>query len=125
MHVKARSSSLVPDSENAALTPKARTQLSLIGFDTRGDLVDLDEGDDPISEMVLTTVDGFPEIPLEVEDKMKNIVVLESRAVTRSAEIFASMRELFRARCVTLVDNMAAALSFERHDAIFGTGLHS
>ena len=41
----------VPDSENAVLTPKARTAVFLINIGSastrRGDLVDLDEGDAP------------------------------------------------------------------------------
>ena len=42
------------------------------------------------------------------------MIVLESRALTRGFEILAGTQKLFRTRCVALVDNMAAALSFER-----------
>ena len=44
----------------------------------------------------------------------ENIVVLEIRALTRGVEILASTQQLYRKRCVALVDKMAAALSFER-----------
>ena len=43
----------------------------------------------------------------------ENIVVLERRAATRGVEILPSTQQLFRKWCVALVDNMAAALSFE------------
>ena len=40
----------------------------------------------------------------------ESIIVLETRALTR----LASTQQLFQKRCVALVENMAAALSFER-----------
>ena len=73
-------------------------------------------------------IDVFPEVPLEIVEasgwvdvasgrwryRDENIIVLESRAPTRGVEILASTQQLYRKRCVALVDNMAAALSFER-----------
>ena len=99
-----------------------------LGFDSRGDLIDLVEYDDVTAEIMLVPVDNFPEVPLEVVEasgwidvasgrwrhRNENIIVLESRALTRGIEILASTQRLFRKRCVALVDNMAAALSFER-----------
>ena len=98
------------------------------GFDTGGDLIDLDEVEDAAAEMMLISVDNFPQVPLEVveasgwEDvasgqwryKDENIIVLESRALTRGIEILAATHQLYRKRCVALVDKMSAALSFER-----------
>ena len=77
---------------------------------------------------MLTPIDGFPEVPLEIVEangwvavasgrwrhRDENIIVLESRALTREVEILASTQQLYRKRCVAFVDNMAAALSFER-----------
>ena len=104
-------------------TPGARTTFfdqHRLGFDTRGDLVDLIENEDATAEMMLIPTDGFPEVPLEVVEasgrwrhRNESISVLESRALTRGVEILASTQQLFRKRCVALVD-MAAALSFER-----------
>ena len=64
-------------------------------------------------------MDGFPEAPLEVLEATgwkdvtsrrqrredENIVVLENRALTRGVEILVSMRQLYRKRCVALMDN--------------------
>ena len=112
-------------------TPGARTTFfdqHRLGFDSRGDLIDLVEYDDVTAEMMLVPVGNFPEVPLEVVEasgwidvasgrwrhRDENIIVLENRALTRGIEILASTQRLFRKRCVALVDNMAAALSFER-----------
>ena len=116
----------VPASENAAQTSKARTAFfdqHRIGFDTREDVVDLDEGDDPTSGMTLTAVDNFAEVPLEVVEatdwkdvgsrRWRRQDEKEKRALTRGVEILASMRQLYQKR-VALVDDMAAAVSFER-----------
>ena len=111
-------------------TPGARTTFfdqHRLGFDSRGDLIDLIETDDATAEMMLVPIDGFREVLQVVEasgwmdvasgrwrHRNESIIVLESRAPTRGFEILASTQQLFRKRCVTLVDNMAAALSFER-----------
>ena len=111
-------------------TPGARTTFfdqHRLGSDSRGDLIDLLETEDATAEMMLLPIDGFPEVPLEVDEasgwvdvasgrwrhRNESIIVLESRVLTRGVEILAST-QLFRKRCVALVDNMAAALSFER-----------
>ena len=99
-----------------------------LGFDTCGDLIDLDENDDASAETRLIPVDNFPGVPLEIEEASgwrdvasgqwrytdENIIVLESRALTRGIEFLASTHQLYRKTCVALVDNMSAALSFER-----------
>ena len=112
-------------------TPGARTTFfdqHRLGFDSRGDLIDLIETKDATAEMMLIPVDGFPEVPLEVVEasdwvdvasnrwrhRRESIIVLESRALTRGVEILASTEQLFQKRCVALVDNMAVALGFER-----------
>ena len=106
-------------------------QRSLINISsdlTRGDLIDPIENDDRTAEMMLVSVDGFPEVPHEVVQASgwmdvasgrwrhlnESIIVLESRALTRGIEILASTQQLFRKRCVAHVYNKAAALSFER-----------
>ena len=119
-------------SANAILTLLVHARRSLINigsdFDSRGDLVDLIENDDVTAEMMLVPVDNFPEVPLEVVEvsgwidvasglwryRNENIIVLESRALTRGFEILASTQQLSQKRSVALVDNMAVALSFER-----------
>ena len=72
---------------------------------------------------MLIPTDDFPEVPLEVVEASgwvdvaagrwgyidESIVVLESRALTRVVDILASAQQLYRKRCVALVDNMAAA----------------
>ena len=77
---------------------------------------------------MLVPIDNFPEVPLEVVEasgwidvasgrwrhRNESIIVLESRPRTRGVEILASTQQLFRKRCVALVDNMATALSFAR-----------
>ena len=112
-------------------TPGARTTFfdqHRLGFDSRGDLVGLTENDDAAVETMLFPTDGFPEVPLEVIEasgwmhvasgrwqyRDENIIVLESRALTRGVEILASTQQLYQKRCVVLVDNMAVALSFDR-----------
>ena len=97
-------------------------------FDTCGDLIDLDENDDASDETRLIPVDNFPEVSLEIVEASgwkdvasgkwrytdENTIVLESRALTRGIEILASTHQLNRKMCVASVDNMSAALSFER-----------
>ena len=92
------------------------------GFDSCGDLIDLIETADATAETMLIPIGGFPEVPLEVVEasgwvdvasgrwrhRNENIIVLESRALTRGDEILASTQELCRKRCVALVDDMAA-----------------
>ena len=51
------------DSANARTTFFDRHRL---GFDSRGDLIDLIETEDGTAEMMLIPIDGFPELPLEV-----------------------------------------------------------
>ena len=77
---------------------------------------------------MLNPTDDFLQVPLEVVVSScsvdvaagpwgyrdETIIVLESRALTRGFEILASVHQLYRQRCVALVDNMDAALSFER-----------
>ena len=72
---------------------------------------------------MLIPTDEFPEVPLEVVEasgwvdvaagrwgyRDESIVVLESRVRKRGCEILASAQQLYRKRCVALVDNMAAA----------------
>ena len=81
-----------------------------LGFDSRGDLVDLIENVDAAGEMMFVPVHGFPEVPLEVVEasgwmdiasgrwryRNENIIVLESRALTRGVEIFASTQQLYQ-----------------------------
>ena len=110
-------------------TPCARTTLfdqHRLGFDTRGDLIELIENDDATAERMLVPVDSFPEVPLEVVEgsgwidvasgrwrhRNENIIVLESRALTRGVEILASTQQLFRKWCVALVDNMGRSPQF-------------
>ena len=92
-------------------------------FDSRGDLIDLDENEDETTETLLIPTEGFPEVPFEVVEasgwvdvaagrwgyRDESIVVLESRALTRGVEILAIAQQLNRKRCVALVNNMAAA----------------
>ena len=86
------------------------------------------ETDDAKAEMRLIPIHGFPEVPLDVVEAIgwmdiasgrwrhrnESIIVLESRTPTRGVEILAGTQQMFQKRCVALVDNMAAALSFER-----------
>ena len=105
--------------------PGARTTFfdqHRLGFDSRGDLIDLIENDDATAEMmlVLTTsqrcreASGWLDVASGRWRHRNENIVLESRALTRGVEILASTQRLFRKRCVALVDNVAAALSFER-----------
>ena len=104
-------------------TPGARTTFfdqHRLGFDSRGDLIDLIQTGDATVEMMLVPIHGFPDVPLEVVEasgwmdvaskrwrhRNESIIVLETSSNTR--------QQLFRKRCVALMDNMAAALSFER-----------
>ena len=101
-----------------------------LGFDTGGGLIDWMK-----SKMRLLTRCSSPLIifrrcrskllkpvvgkmsPQDSGDiKMKTLyIVLESRALTRGIETLASTHQLYRKRCVALVNNnMSAALSFER-----------
>ena len=113
------------DSANAIPTLLVHARRSLIstGSDlTRGDLIDLIENDDATAEMMLAPIDGLPEVPLEVVEasgwmdvawgrwlhRNESIIVLENRALTRGVEILESTQQLFRKRCVALVDNRAA-----------------
>ena len=93
----------------------------------------MDENDDASDETGLIPVDHFPEVPLEIVEASEwkdaasgqwrytdeNIIVLESRALTRGIEIIASTHQLYRKKCVALVDNMSAGLSFERRPSRF------
>ena len=68
-------------------------------------------------EKMLVPIDGFPEVPLEVVEasvwmdvasgrwryRNENIIVLESRALTRGVEILGSTQQLCQKRCVALV----------------------
>ena len=103
-------------------TPGARTAFfdqHRLGFDSRGDLIDLDENEDATAETVLIPTDDFPEVSLEIVEangwvdvtsrrwryRDENIIVLESNALARGVEILASTQQLVRKRCVALVDN--------------------
>ena len=50
-------------------TPGARTAFfdqHRLGFDSRGDLIDLDETEDVTAETMLIPIDGFLEVPLQI-----------------------------------------------------------
>ena len=123
------------NNNSARLWPSARAEvdafvglLPAIASSWTRDLIDLDENEDETTETMLIPTDDFLEVPLEVVEASgwvevaagrwrygdETIIVLESRALTRGVEILASAQQLYRKRCVALVGNMAAALSFER-----------
>ena len=113
------------------LTLGARTTFSVqhrLGFDSHG------SGKPPIGTSIISpaapsfSIRSTKSVPLEVVEasgwmevasgrwryRKENIIVLESRALTRRVEILASTQQLYQKRCVALVDNVAVALSFER-----------
>ena len=96
-----------PDSETAALTPKARAQLSLINIGSSSTRV---ETWLTSTKATIRPVDCFPEVPLEVVEATgwqdvasrrlgrhdENSCLRESRALTRGVEILASFRQLYQ-----------------------------